>query len=124
MTKRILVVEDHAMNRDMITRRLARLGYDVIVAVDGEQAVESAASQAPDLILMDLGLPGIDGWEATRKIRAGETDGHIPIIALTAHVEAYDRDQSFEAGCDEFETKPIDMDRLVDKMESLTASKS
>ncbi|MDZ7686391.1 MAG: response regulator [Gammaproteobacteria bacterium] len=114
------MVEDHAMNRDMITRRPTSLGYDVIVAVDGEQAVDSATRKAPDLILMDLGLPGIDGWEATRMIRDRETDSHVPIIALTAQV-AYDRTHLIQAGCDEFETKPIDMDRLIDKIEWLTS---
>ncbi len=120
MQKRILVVEDHSMNRDMITRRLTSLGYDVVVAVDGEQAISAVIDQNPDLVLMDMGLPGIDGSEATRIIRQREGDSHVPIIALTAHVEKYDRDLAISSGCDEFETKPIDMARLVSKVEALT----
>lgn len=122
MKKRILVVEDHDMNRDMITRRLSRLGYDTVTAVDGLQAIEVAGQNEPDLILMDLGLPRMDGFETTRAIRSRERNGeHVPIIALTAQVEEFDRASALDAGCDEYEPKPIDMGSLVQKIESLIA---
>ena len=116
---RILLVEDNEMNRDMLSRRLERRGYEVIVAVDGEEGVARAKVEAPDLVLMDLSLPGIDGWEATRQIKAADETRSIPVLALTAHAMAGDREKALEAGCDDFDTKPVDLPRLVDKIEGL-----
>jgi CheY-like chemotaxis protein len=116
---RILLVEDNEMNRDMLSRRLARRGYDVAVAVDGEQGVAMAKSEAPALILMDMSLPGMDGWEATRQIKEAPETRAIPVIALTAHAMAGDREKAIAAGCDDFDTKPIDLARLLDKIEAL-----
>ncbi|MGH6929114.1 MAG: response regulator [Dongiaceae bacterium] len=118
MTK-ILLVEDNEMNRDMLSRRLARKGYEVIMACDGRQAIEMAASESPDLILMDMSLPVIDGWEATRQVKAAPATRSIPIIALTAHAMAGDREKAIEAGCDDYDTKPIELPRLLDKITSL-----
>ncbi|AHF90038.1 response regulator with CheY-like receiver domain and winged-helix DNA-binding domain [Opitutaceae bacterium TAV1] len=114
---RILLVEDNEMNRDMLSRRLLRRGYEIVIAVDGRQGVDLAASEQPALILMDMSLPVIDGWEATRRIKAGETTRHIPVIALTAHAMAGDREQALAAGCDDYDTKPIDLARLLPKIE-------
>ena len=119
---KILLVEDNEMNRDMLSRRLLRRGYAVVFATDGQQAVDKAASERPDLILMDMGLPVIDGWEATRRIKADPATRAIPIIALTAHAMAEDRDKALAAGCDDFDTKPVDIARLVDKIEALASS--
>jgi two-component system, cell cycle response regulator DivK len=116
---KILLVEDNEMNRDMLSRRLTRRGFSIIMAVDGEQAVAVAQAERPDLILMDLSLPIIDGWEATRRIKAAETTKHIPIIALTAHAMSGDRERAMNAGCDDYDTKPIEMPRLLDKMNAL-----
>jgi two-component system cell cycle response regulator DivK len=116
---KILLVEDNEMNRDMLSRRLERRGYEVIVAVDGEEGVARAKVDAPDLVLMDLSLPGIDGWEATRQLKAAEETRSIPVLALTAHAMAGDREKALEAGCDEFDTKPVDLPRLIDKIEGL-----
>lgn len=116
---KILLVEDNEMNRDMLSRRLERKGYQVAMAVDGEQAVAMASSESPDLILMDMSLPIFDGWEATRRIKAAPATKTIPVIALTAHAMAGDREKSLEAGCDDYDTKPIELQRLLDKMESL-----
>ena len=116
---RILLVEDNEMNRDMLSRRLERRGYEVIVAVDGEEGVARAKVEAPDIVLLDLSLPGIDGWEATRQIKAAEETRAIPVLALTAHAMAGDREKALEAGCDDFDTKPIDLPRLVDKIDAL-----
>jgi CheY-like chemotaxis protein len=116
MKATILLVEDNEVNADMLSRRLTRRGLEVITAVDGLQAVERARSDLPDLILMDMSLPEIDGWEATRRIKADPTTAGIPVIALTAHALVSDRNRSFEAGCDEFETKPINLTELLDKM--------
>src|SRR6476659_2060872 len=102
----ILIVEDNEMNRDMLSRRLERKGYDVLIAVDGERGVEVARASVPDLILMDMSLPVMDGWEATRRLKADATLTHIPIIALTAHAMANDREKALEAGCDDYDTKP------------------
>ncbi len=113
---KILVVEDNDMNRDMVSRRLARRGLDVVVAVDGRQGVEMARSEAPDLILMDMSLPEIDGWEATRLLKADEATQAIPIIALTAHAMAGDREKALEAGCDDYDTKPIQFPGLMAKI--------
>jgi len=118
MTK-ILIVEDNEMNRDMLSRRLKRRGYEVLVAVDGEMGIDLARTHAPDLILMDMSLPLIDGWEATRRLKADETLKHIPVIALTAHAMASDREKAIEAGCDDYDTKPIDLTRLLAKIITL-----
>lgn len=107
------------MNRDMLSRRLMRKGYDIVIAVDGGQGVEMAASEAPDLILMDMSLPVIDGWEATRQIKRTDGGGKIPVIALTAHAMTEDRDKAMAAGCDDYDTKPVDLSRLLGKIESL-----
>jgi CheY-like chemotaxis protein len=115
---RILLVEDNELNRDMLTRRLVRNGFEVAIATDGEQAIESAAS-LPDLILMDLSLPGIDGWEATRRLKQAPSTRSIPVIALTAHAMAGDREKALEAGCDDFDTKPVDLPRLLSKIDAL-----
>lgn len=112
----ILLVEDNEMNRDMLARRLGRKGFDVIIAVDGESGVRMAADDGPDLILMDLSLPGIDGLEATRRVKAAPESAGIPVIALTAHAMTGDRDRALEAGCDDYDTKPVDLDRLLEKI--------
>jgi len=116
---KILIVEDNEMNLDMLSRRLARHGYDLITAVDGKQAVALAQSEMPDLILMDLSLPVLDGWEATRRIKAMPETRSIPIIALTAHAMAGDQQKAMRAGADDYDTKPIDFKRLVAKIEAL-----
>lgn len=116
MTK-ILLVEDNEMNRDMLGRRLQRRGYEVLIAVDGEEGVSMAERDAPDLILMDMSLPGIDGWEATRRLKASSATRPIPIIALTAHAMSGDREKALEAGCDDYDTKPVEFDRLLAKIE-------
>ncbi len=117
---KILLVEDNEMNRDMLSRRLTRRGYQIIIAVDGLQGVDLAAAERPDLVLMDMSLPVIDGWEATRRIKASDTTRHIPVIALTAHAMAGDREQALAAGCDDYDTKPIELDRLLPKIEKFT----
>jgi len=117
--KKILLVEDNEMNRDMLSRRLMRNGYEVLLAVDGEQAVSVATSDMPDLVLMDMSLPVIDGWEATRRIKAVAATAHIPVIALTAHAMAGDREKAIAAGCDDYDTKPIELARLIGKIEAL-----
>ena len=116
---KILLVEDNEMNRDMLSRRLQRKGYEVVIATDGEQAVAMAASESPALILMDMSLPVFDGWEATRRIKTATETKNIPVIALTAHAMAGDREKSLEAGCDDYDTKPIELTRLLEKMEAL-----
>jgi two-component system cell cycle response regulator DivK len=115
----ILIVEDNEMNRDMLSRRLERKGYKILIAVDGAMGIDVARANGPDLILMDMSLPVVDGWEATRRIKADEALKHIPVIALTAHAMANDRDKALEAGCDEYDTKPIDLPRLLGKIETL-----
>ena len=119
---KILLVEDNEMNRDMLSRRLERRGYEVIIATDGLAGVEAAVSNKPDLVLMDMSLPVIDGWEATRRIKATPELRKIPIIALTAHAMATDRDKALEAGCDDYDTKPIELQRLLGKIETLLAA--
>jgi CheY-like chemotaxis protein len=116
---KILLVEDNEINRDMLSRRLLRKGYEIVMAVDGEQAVAMSRSESPDLILMDMSLPVFDGWEATRRIKAAPETKAVPVIALTAHAMAGDREKSLEAGCDDYDTKPIELQRLLDKMEAL-----
>lgn len=117
--KKILLVEDNEMNRDMLSRRLVRKGYEVGIAVDGRQGVEMAQSAAPDLILMDMSLPVLDGWEATRQLKNSDATRHIPIIALTAHAMSGDRERALEAGCDDYDTKPIELARLLEKIETM-----
>jgi two-component system cell cycle response regulator DivK len=114
---KILLVEDNEMNRDMLSRRLLKAGFEMVIAVDGEQAVDLARSQAPDLILMDISLPGLDGWEATRLLKAMPETRSIPIIALTAHAMAGDREKSLAAGCNDYDIKPIDFRRLMEKIQ-------
>jgi two-component system cell cycle response regulator DivK len=116
---RILLVEDNEMNRDMLSRRLQRKGHKVLIAVDGEAGVQMAASERPDLILMDMSLPSVDGWEATRRIKGLPETASIPIIALTAHAMAGDRDKAIEAGCDDYDSKPVDFERLLGKIQAL-----
>jgi two-component system cell cycle response regulator DivK len=113
---KILLVEDNEMNRDMLSRRLTRRGYEVVIAVDGQQGVDLATSAAPDVILMDMSLPVIDGWEATRRIKADAAVSATPVIALTAHAMSGDREQALAAGCDDYDTKPIELDRLLGKI--------
>ncbi|CAH1215682.1 Polar-differentiation response regulator DivK [Paenibacillus allorhizoplanae] len=115
---KILLVEDNEMNRDMLSRRLIRKGYEVIMATDGQQGVEAARTEAPALILMDMSLPVMDGWQATRLLKASPETQGIPIIALTAHAMASDREMAFEAGCDDFDTKPVDWNRLLEKIQT------
>ncbi len=116
---KILLVEDNEMNRDMLSRRLERKGHQVIIAVDGGAGVRLAGSEAPDLILMDMSLPVLDGWEATRQIRSDPANARTPIIALTAHALAADRDKAAQAGCDDYDTKPIELPRLLAKIDAL-----
>lgn len=116
---KILLVEDNEMNRDMLSRRLERKGFSVIIAIDGQAGINMATSESPDLILMDLSLPVIDGWEATRQIKANPATQSIPVIALTAHAMAGDEKKALEAGCDEYDTKPVDLKRLLAKIDSL-----
>jgi len=115
---RILIVEDNEMNRDMLSRRLERKGYSITMAVDGGAGVEKAIAEIPNLILMDMSLPVLDGWEATRRVKANPQTRHIPVIALTAHAMTGDRDKAIQAGCDDYDTKPIDLPRLLSKIET------
>jgi two-component system cell cycle response regulator DivK len=121
---KILLVEDNEMNRDMLSRRLIRNGHEVSIAIDGQQGVDMALAQLPDLILMDMSLPVIDGWEATRRVRANDVTRTIPVIALTAHAMAGDREKAMEAGCDDYDTKPIEITRLLGKITALLATKA
>jgi CheY-like chemotaxis protein len=116
---KILLVEDNEMNRDMLSRRLVKRGFEVVIAVDGLIGLAMATSEKPDLILMDMSLPGLSGWEASQKIRADPAIAHVPIIALTAHAMAEDRDRALAAGCNEFETKPVDLASLLVKVDVL-----
>jgi two-component system cell cycle response regulator DivK len=116
---KILLVEDNEMNRDMLSRRLIRNGYEVVIAVDGQQGVDMALAEHPDLILMDMSLPVIDGWEATRRIKGEGATARIPVIALTAHAMAGDREKAIEVGCDDYDTKPVEIARLLGKMAAL-----
>jgi CheY-like chemotaxis protein len=119
---KILLVEDNEMNRDMLSRRLLRNGFEVVMAVDGRQAVDMASSEKPAIILMDMSLPVIDGWEATRQVKANPGTARIPVIALTAHAMAEDEAKARAAGCDDFDTKPVDIQRLVGKINALTGA--
>jgi two-component system, cell cycle response regulator DivK len=121
---KILLVEDNEMNRDMLSRRLIRNGHEVSIAIDGQQGVDMALAQLPDLILMDMSLPVIDGWEATRRVRANDATRGIPVIALTAHAMAGDREKAMEAGCDDYDTKPVEITRLLSKITTLLATKA
>jgi two-component system cell cycle response regulator DivK len=116
---KILIVEDNDMNRDMLSRRLARRGYEVVMAVDGAEGVAAAGEQRPDLILMDMSLPVLDGWEATRRLKAEAATRAIPVIGLTAHAMTGDRDKALAAGCDDYDTKPVELPRLLGKIEAL-----
>lgn len=120
---KILLVEDNEMNRDMLSRRLQKRGYEVVIAEDGEQGVRLAQSEAPALVLMDMSLPVLDGWEATRQLKADPATRSIPVIALTAHAMAGDRERAMEAGADDFDTKPVELTRLLEKIEALLAKK-
>ena len=116
---KILLVEDNEMNRDMLSRRLKKKGYEVAIAVDGQQGVDMASTENPDLILLDMSLPVMDGWEAAKRLKSDPATQQIPIIALTAHAMAGDREKSLEAGCDDYDTKPVDLKSLLGKMERL-----
>jgi CheY-like chemotaxis protein len=116
---KILLVEDNEMNRDMLSRRLVKRGYEVVVAVDGQEGVDKARAEAPALVLMDMSLPVLDGWEATQALRADPATRSIPVIALTAHAMAGDREKALAVGCDDFDTKPIELERLLGKIEAL-----
>jgi CheY-like chemotaxis protein len=118
---RILLVEDNELNRDMLSRRLQRHGYEVMLALDGQEALEQAASSTPDLVLMDMDLPVLSGWEATRILKHKTETASIPVIALTAHALTEDRDRALKAGCDAYQSKPVDFPELVSKMEELLA---
>lgn len=120
---KILLVEDNEMNSDMLSRRLQRKGHEVLIAMDGAQGVELAQSENPDLILMDMSLPVLDGWEATQQLKALPETSGIPIIALTAHAMAGDREKCIEVGCDDYETKPVDFSRLLGKIQALLENK-
>jgi two-component system, cell cycle response regulator DivK len=118
MTK-VLLVEDNEMNRDMLSRRLIRRGFQVVFAMDGQQGIDLARSERPDIILMDMSLPVIDGWEATRRLKADDATRSVPVIGLTAHAMSGDREKAIEAGCDDYDTKPVELDRLIGKIERL-----
>ena len=119
---RILLVEDNEMNRDMLSRRLRRRGFEVLIAADGEEGVSMAAAEKPDLVLMDMSLPILDGWEATRRLKTTPGTERIPVIGLTAHAMATDREKCLEAGCDDYDTKPVELERLLEKIERLLGS--
>jgi CheY-like chemotaxis protein len=116
---KILLVEDNEMNRDMLSRRLMRRGYEVLIAIEGETGLALAQTEMPDLILMDMSLPVLDGWEATRRLKSNLLTREIPVIALTAHAMSSDRDKALEAGCDDYDTKPVELPRLLEKIETL-----
>jgi CheY-like chemotaxis protein len=118
---KILLVEDNELNRDMLSRRLERKGYEMLLAADGQEGIDAAISHAPDLILMDMGLPVLNGWDATRRLREDPRTRAIPVIALTAHAMSHDREKALAAGCDDYDTKPVEFSRLVEKIEALIA---
>jgi two-component system, cell cycle response regulator DivK len=121
---KVLLVEGNEMNRDMLSRRLIRRGFQVVFAVDRQQGVDLARSERPDIILMDMSLPAIDGWEATRRVKADNATRSVPVIGLTAHAMAGDREKAIEAGCDDYETKPVELDRLINRIERLLGAKA
>ena len=121
---KILLVEDNEMNRDMLSRRLARRGHEVVIAVDGRQGVEMASSESPEIILLDMSLPVMDGWDAARRLKSDSGTQTVPIIALTAHAMAGDREKALEAGCDDYDTKPVEFKRLLGKIEALLGGAS
>jgi len=121
---RILLIEDDAMSQDMLSRRLTRKGYEVFTAADGQEGLDLARAQAPELILMDMSLPVLDGWEATRRLKSAPETGAIPIIALTAYAMIGDRERAIEVGCDDYDTKPVELSRLLEKMEALLGRKA
>jgi CheY-like chemotaxis protein len=116
---RVLLIEDNEANRDMLSRRLARRGYQISIATDGRQGIAAAQAEQPDLILMDMSLPEIDGWEVTRQLKSQQATQHIPVIALTAHAMVSDRQRALDVGCDDFDTKPVELSRLLSKMTAL-----
>jgi two-component system cell cycle response regulator DivK len=116
---KVLLIEDNEMNRDMLSRRLQRRGFEVIFAVDGKQGIDLAATEKPDIILMDMSLPVIDGWEATRRVKANDATRGVPVIGLTAHAMSGDRERAIAAGCDDYDTKPVEIERLIGKIEQL-----
>jgi len=118
---KILIVEDNEMNRDMLSRRLIRRGFEIVMAVDGAEGIAAVKTETPDLVLMDMSLPVVDGWEATRRLKDDAATRAIPVIGLTAHAMAGDRDKVIEAGCDDYDTKPVELPRLLQKIESLLA---
>jgi two-component system, cell cycle response regulator DivK len=121
---RILLVEDNEMNRDMLSRRLARKGYEVSIAVNGLEGVEKAQTELPDIILMDMSLPELDGWEATRRLKSADETNKIPILGLSAHAMAGDREKAMQAGCDDYDTKPVEFKRLLGKIEELLSKQA
>jgi CheY-like chemotaxis protein len=121
---KILLVEDNEMNRDMLSRRLVRNGFEVVIAVDGQQGLAMATSESPDVILMDMSLPVMDGWEATRRVKADPATNSIPVIALTANALVEDRERAMAAGCDDFDTKPVELPRLLEKIRAHLSAKS
>jgi len=120
---KVLLIEDNEMNRDMLSRRLTKRGYEVVMAVDGQQGIDMAISEKPDLILLDMSLPVVDGWDAAKQIKANEISSPVPLIALTAHAMAADKERALSAGCDDFDTKPVELPRLLGKMEVLLKAK-
>jgi two-component system, cell cycle response regulator DivK len=120
---KVLLVEDNEMNRDMLSRRLIRRGYEVVFAVDGQQGVDMARSENPDIILMDMSLPVLDGWEATKRVKSDAATRGVPVIGLTAHAMSGDREKAIEAGCDDYDTKPVELDRLIEKIERLLGAR-
>ncbi len=120
---KVLLVEDNEMNRDMLSRRLTKRGYSVVMAIDGQQGVDLAVSEKPDIILLDMSLPVVDGWDAAQKIKANPVSAGVPLIALTAHAMASDKERALSAGCDDFDTKPVELPRLLGKIESLLKAK-
>ena len=120
---RVLLVEDNEMNRDMLSRRLQRRGFEILIAVNGQEGISTAEAQLPDLILMDMSLPVIDGWDATRRLKSNPVTAHIPILALTAHAMDGEREKALNAGCNDFDTKPVELERLLEKMEMLLGQK-
>lgn len=124
MMFKLLLVEDNEMNRDMLSRRLLRKGFQVVMAMDGEEGIKKVRSEAPDLILMDMSLPVLDGWEATRRLKASPETNRIPVLALTAHAISGDRERAIDAGCDDYDTKPVEFSRLLEKIQALLGTKA